>query len=309
MKIISGNSNLPLAQSIASYLGINLIDTNISKFADQEINVEIKESIRGENVFIVQSTSNPANDNLMELLITMDALKRGSAASITTVIPYFGYARQDRKSSPRSPISAKLVSNLITSAGAGRLLTVDLHAAQIQGFFDIPVDNLFGNILFVNDIKNSFDLNNLVIVSPDVGGVVRARSVAKWLGCDLAIIDKRRPQAGISMVVNVIGDINKKHCILVDDIADSCGTLSNAADALMEKGAASVSAYITHGVFSCNAVEKIEKSALTQLVCTDTIAYNQKKSPKIRHLSIAKLIADSIIRIHNNMSLSDLFLK
>jgi ribose-phosphate pyrophosphokinase len=311
MKIIAGNSNLPLVEKIVNILGTKVGEAKITTFADKEVSVEIQESIRGEDVFIIQSTSYPANDNLMELLIIIDALKRGSAKRITAVIPYFGYARQDRKSAPRTPISAKLVANLITKAGADRVLTLDLHAAQIQGFFDIPVDNLFANVLFIEDIKKRLDINNLIVVSPDVGGVVRARSVAKWLGCEIAIVDKRRPMAGVSEVMNIVGEVRGKDCILVDDIADSAGTLCNAADALIKNGANSVYAYVTHGVFSKNAVERIENSQIKKFLCTDTI-FNPNRvsiSDKIEYLSVANFLAESIKRINSEASLTDLFLK
>lgn len=311
MKIISGTSNSKLAENIAKYLDVRLVDSNIGRFADQEISVEINETIRGKDVFVVQSTSYPTNDNLMELLVIIDALKRGSAKRITAVIPYFGYARQDRKSSSRSPISAKLVANLISVAGANRILSLDLHAPQIQGFFDIPVDHLLANILFVEDIKKRIGTENTVIVSPDVGGVLRARHTAKWCGVDLAIIDKRRPVAGISEVMNVIGDIKDKNCILIDDIADSTGTLCNAAKALMDEGAKSVYAYTTHGLFSGNAMEKIDKSSIKEIVVTDSVSLANKSymSPKIKYVSIAKLLAEGMKRISNESSMGDLFLK
>lgn len=312
MKLISGNSNKALAQDIAKILNISCVDANITKFADGEISVEIYESIRGEDVFIVQSTSYPVNDNLMELLVIIDALKRASAKSITAVIPYFGYARQDRKSAPRTPITAKLVANLLTTAGVNKIITLDLHATQIQGFFDIPVDNLFGNILFVEDIKANFkDLSNVIVVSPDIGGVLRARSVAKWLESDLAIIDKRRPKAGVSEVVNIIGDVAGKHCLLIDDIADSAGTLCNSANALAKQGALDVYAYVTHGVFSPKAMENINNSAIKEFVLTNSIDGKDKvkDSNKIRYIGVAKLLAEAINRSAHNSSLSDLFLR
>ncbi|MDR0484327.1 MAG: ribose-phosphate pyrophosphokinase [Alphaproteobacteria bacterium] len=311
MKLISGTSNRKLAEEIAQHLGTPLLDTNIGRFADQEINVEINESIRGEDVFVIQSTSYPTNDNLMELLVIIDALKRGSAKRITAVIPYYGYARQDRKSAPRTPISAKLVANLISVAGSDRILALDLHAAQIQGFFDIPVDHLFANILFVDDIKNRVGTENTVIVSPDIGGVMRARSVAKWCGVDLAIIDKRRPVAGISEVMNIIGNIKGKDCIIIDDIADSAGTLCNGAKALQEHGAKSIYAYASHGLFSSNAMEKIDNSAIKEIVVTNSISLVNKDyiSPRIKYLSVAKILAEGIKRISNESSMSDLFLK
>ena len=257
MKIISGNSNRPLAEAIAAYLDTPLTQADVRRFADMEVFVEIHENVRGEDVFVVQSTSYPANDNLMELLVTLDALRRGSARRITAVIPYYGYARQDRKSGPRTPISAKLLANLITTAGADRVLTIDLHAGQIQGFFDIPTDNLYAAPVFTDDIQAKYENGNLMIVSPDVGGVVRARALARRLNVDLAIIDKRRPRAGVSEVMNIIGDVSGRHCIMVDDIVDSGGTLCNAAKALMDSGALSVDAYVTHGVLSGGAVSRI----------------------------------------------------
>ncbi|MFL1780394.1 Ribose-phosphate pyrophosphokinase [Candidatus Hepatincolaceae symbiont of Richtersius coronifer] len=311
MKLIAGNSNQILAEKIAQILGIKLVDANISKFADQEIKVEIRESIRGEDVFILQSTSYPANDNLMELLVVIDALKRGSAKRITVVLPYFGYARQDRKAGPRTPISAKLVANLITVAGADRVLTLDLHASQIQGFFDIPVDNLFANYLFIDDIKTRLDTSATMVVSPDVGGVVRARSVAKYLGCDIAIIDKRRQENGFSEVMNIVGDIKGKDCIIIDDIADSAGTLCNASKALKEQGAADIYVYVTHGVFSKNALEKVQNSAIKEFVCTDSIYITSQdfSCNKIRYISVAPLLAEALQRISTEASLSNLFLK
>ena len=309
MKLVAGNSNLPLAEAISAWLNVPLTKASIRRFSDQEIFVEIHENVRGEDVFIIQSTSYPANDHLMELLVTIDALKRGSARRITAVIPYFGYARQDRKSGPRTPISAKLVANLISTAGADRVLTIDLHAGQIQGFFDIPVDNLTGGLVFVRDIQERYDPDNVMVVSPDVGGVVRARSMASALGADLAIIDKRREKAGVSEVMNIIGDIKGRDCILVDDIADSAGTLCNAASALMEKGAKSVAAYVTHGVLSGGAVTRIEDSPMTSLVMTDSIRAVKaaRESDSVEQLSVAPLLAEAIRRIHGEKSVSSLF--
>ncbi|MFN3313784.1 MAG: ribose-phosphate pyrophosphokinase [Hyphomonas sp.] len=310
MKLISCNANRPLADAIADYLDMRLTRSEVKTFADQEIFVRIDENVRGEDVFVIQSTSYPANDNLMQLLIMMDALRRASARRITAVIPYFGYARQDRKTDGRTPISAKLVANLICTAGADRVLTVDLHAGQIQGFFDIPTDNLFGGPVMVDDIKERYGRERLVIVSPDVGGVVRARSLAKRVNdSDLAIVDKRRPEAGKSEVMNIIGDVKGAHCIMLDDICDSGGTLANAAAALKEQGAASVAAYVTHGVLSGNAVERIEASVLDELVMTDTIQPSEdaRKSKKIRVLPIAPLLGEAIRRIANEESVSKLF--
>ena len=309
MKLVSGNSNIELSQEIAKYLGIDLVKATIKKFPDKEIFVEIQENVRGEDVFVVQSTSFPANDHLMELLITIDALKRGSSKSIAAIMPYYGYARQDRKSGPRSPISAKLVANLISIAGANRALMVDLHAGQIQGFFDIPTDNLFAAPVFIDDIKKKFESKNTVIVSPDVGGVVRARAIAKRVDCDLAIIDKRREKASVSEVMNVIGEVAKKNCILIDDICDTAGTLTNAANALKNKNAKSVYAYITHGVLSDPAIERINNSPIDKMIITDSIlARNDvKKSSKIEQLSIAPLIGEAIGRITENKSVSSLF--
>lgn len=309
MKLVAGNSNLPLAEAISAWLNVPLTKASIRRFSDQEIFVEIHENVRGEDVFIIQSTSYPANDHLMELLVTIDALKRGSARRITAVIPYFGYARQDRKSGPRTPISAKLVANLISIAGADRVLTMDLHAGQIQGFFDIPVDNLTGGLVFVRDIQERYDPDNVMVVSPDVGGVVRARSMASALGADLAIIDKRREKAGVSEVMNIIGDIKGRDCILVDDIADSAGTLCNAASALMAKGAKSVAAYVTHGVLSGGAVTRIEDSPMTSLVMTDSIRAVKaaRESDSVEQLSVAPLLAEAIRRIHGEKSVSSLF--
>ncbi len=309
MKIVAGNSNIPLVQAISDWLNVPITKANIRRFSDQEVFVEILENVRGEDVFVVQSTSWPANDNLMELLVTIDALRRGSARRITAVIPYFGYARQDRKSGPRTPISAKLVANLITTAGADRVLTLDLHAGQIQGFFDIPVDNLAASIVFVRDIKERFSEGKLMVVSPDVGGVVRARSLASALDANLAIIDKRREKAGVSEVMNIIGDVKDRNCILIDDIADSAGTLCNASRALMEHGARSVSAYVTHGVLSGGAVARIEDSPMKQFIMTDTIqaASYAVESKIVEQLSIASLLADAMKRIHFERSVSELF--
>ncbi|MBB41113.1 MULTISPECIES: ribose-phosphate pyrophosphokinase [Hyphomonas] len=310
MKLLACNANRPLAEAIADYLDMRLTRSEVKSFADEEIFVRIDENVRGEDVFVIQSTSHPANDNLMQLLIMMDALKRASARRITAVIPYFGYARQDRKTDGRTPISAKLVANLISSAGADRVLTVDLHAGQIQGFFDIPTDNLFGSPVMIDDIKERYGKDKIVVVSPDVGGVVRARSLAKRLDdADLAIVDKRRPEAGKSEVMNIIGDVSGKCCIMLDDMCDSGGTLANAAAALKEAGAKSVSAYVSHGVLSGKAVDRIEKSVLDELVMTDTIAPSDeaKKSKSIRILPIAPLLGEAIRRIANEESVSKLF--
>ena len=309
MKLVSGNSNINLSKDIAKYLGIDLVKATIKKFPDKEIFVEIHENVRGEDVFVVQSTSFPANDHLMELLITIDALKRGSSKSIAAIMPYYGYARQDRKSGPRSPISAKLVANLISVAGANRALMVDLHAGQIQGFFDIPTDNLFAAPVFIDDIKKKFKSKNTVIVSPDVGGVVRARAIARRVDCDLAIIDKRREKASVSEVMNVIGEVSKKDCILIDDICDTAGTLTNAANALKNKNANSVHAYITHGILSDPAIERIDNSPIDKMIITDSIlARNDvKESSKIEQISIAPLIGEAIGRITENKSVSSLF--
>lgn len=308
MKIIAGNSNLPLAQDIAKCLGTSLTDATIKRFADKEVFVEINENMRGEDVFLVQSTSFPANDNIMELLVMLDALRRSSAKRVTAVIPYFGYARQDRKPGPRTPISAKLVANIITTAGADRVLTVDLHAGQIQGFFDIPVDNLFAAPVFTKAIA-SMNVNDTVMVSPDVGGVVRARSLAKRIDAGLAIVDKRREKAGVSEVMNIIGDVEGKDCIIVDDIVDSAGTLCNAAKAIKDAGAKSVYAYITHGVLSGKALERIGQSVLEKLVVTDSICPTDatKQVPNIEVLSIAPLIAEAVQRIFSETSVSSLF--
>jgi ribose-phosphate pyrophosphokinase len=311
MKLIAGNSNAPLARAMADYLSMKLTEASIRRFSDQEIFVEVQENVRGEDVFLIQSTSAPANDHIMELLITLDALKRASARRVTVVIPYFGYARQDRKPGPRTPITAKLVANLITSAGADRVLTVDLHAGQIQGFFDIPLDHLYARPVIVADIKAQFakNIDNVMVVSPDVGGVVRARSLAGKLGVDLAIVDKRRERAGQSEVMNIIGEVDGRDCILFDDIVDTAGTLCNAADALLAKGARSVSAYVTHGVLSGPAVERVNASRLTSLVVTDSIAATPATSgcKNIRYLSIAPLMAEGIRRISEESSVSSLF--
>ncbi len=310
MKIMAGNSNLPLARAIAGYLELPLTDASVRRFADEEVFVEIHENVRGEDVFVVQSTSFPTNDNLMELLICIDALRRASAKRITAVMPYFGYARQDRKPGPRTPISAKLVANLITTAGADRVLAVDLHAGQIQGFFDIPTDNLYGAPVMAADIQARLGGQQLMVVSPDVGGVVRARALAKRLdNAPLAIVDKRRERAGESEVMNIIGDVKGRTCIMIDDIIDSGGTLCNAAEALMAAGASSVSAYISHGVLSGKAVERVNASALKELVITDSILATgaTQDSPRIRILPIAPLIGEAIRRIADESSVSSLF--
>lgn len=310
MKLICGNSNRALAEAVARELGIPLTDASIRRFSDLEIFVEIQENVRGEDVFMLQSTSYPANDHIMELLITLDALKRASARRVTAVIPYFGYARQDRKPGPRTPITAKLVANLITEAGADRVLTVDLHAGQIQGFFDIPLDHLYARPVIVADIKAHYpNLNNLIIVSPDVGGVVRARSLAARLGVELAIVDKRRDRVNHSEVVHIIGEVEGRDCILFDDIVDTAGTLCNAAEALMQQGAQSVAAYVTHGVLSGPAVERVRQSVLTSLVVTDSIAAapNVKNTTNIRILSLAPLLGEAMRRISEESSVSSLF--
>ena len=309
MKLVAGNSNRPLAEAIAAYLNLPLTKCLVRRFADMEVFVEIQENVRGEDVFIVQSTSFPTNDHLMELLIIIDALKRASARRITAVIPYFGYARQDRKPGPRTPISAKLVANLIERAGADRVLTLDLHAGQIQGFFDIPTDNLYAAPVMVRDIKDHFDGAEIAVVSPDVGGVVRARALAKRIGAPLAIVDKRRERAGESEVMNIIGEVDGMACVLVDDIVDSGGTLCNAAEALLDKGAADVSAYITHGVLSGGAVARITASKLKQLVLTDSIQATEavRVSRNIRVISIAPLIGEAIKRTASEESVSSLF--
>ncbi len=309
MRLLAGNSNAAMAAAIAQYLKLPMTKAVVRRFADMEIFVEIQENVRGEDMFVIQSTSFPANDNLMELLIIIDALRRASARRITAVIPYFGYARQDRKVGPRTPISAKLVANLITGAGANRVLTVDLHAGQIQGFFDIPTDNLYAMPVIVKDIKDALVGNNLTVVSPDVGGVVRARALAKRLGAGLAIVDKRRERAGESEVMNIIGDVKGRSCILVDDIIDSGGTICNAAEALIKAGAKDVCAYATHGVLSGGAVARIKDSVLKSLVVTDSIAATEgvAKCPNIRRISIAPLIGEAMRRINNEESVSSLF--
>lgn len=309
MKLVAGNSNRPLAEAIAAYLQTPLTRCNVRRFADMEIFVEILENVRGEDVFILQSTSFPTNDHLMELLILVDALRRASARRITAVLPYFGYARQDRKAGPRTPISAKLVANLITRAGTDRVLTLDLHAGQIQGFFDIPTDNLFSAPALVRDIQENIKAENIAVISPDVGGVVRARAVAKRLDASLAIVDKRRERPGESEVMNVIGDVRGRTCILVDDIVDSGGTLVNAADALIEQGATEVYAYITHGVLSGGAVARITASKLKELVLTDSIMPTEavRVSRNIRTISIASLIGEAINRTSEEKSVSSLF--
>jgi ribose-phosphate pyrophosphokinase len=308
MKLVTGNSNPALAKSVSDYLELPLSDCTVRRFNDNEIFVEIHENVRGEDVFILQSTSFPANDNLMELLIIADALHRSSARRITAVIPYFGYARQDRKSASRTPISAKLVANLITTAGINRVITLDLHAAQIQGFFDIPTDNLYGAPVMVRDIKKTYKSGNVTIVSPDVGGVARARATAQRIGADLAIVDKRRPKAGVSEVMNIIGDVAGHDCVLIDDIADSGGTLVNAAAALLKAGATSVSAYVTHGVLSNGAAERIAGSKLRELVITDSIAETDavKAVKNIRRIPIASLIGEAIARTASEQSVSSL---
>ena len=309
MKIMTGNSNRPLAEAISAFLNLPLTKASVRRFSDMEIFVEINENVRGEDVFMIQSTSYPANDNLMELLVALDALKRGSARRITAVIPYYGYARQDRKSGPRTPISAKLVANVITSAGADRVLTLDLHAGQIQGFFDIPTDNLFAAPVFTKDILERFDNGDLTIVSPDVGGVLRARAIAKRLDADLAIIDKRRERAGVSEVMHIIGDVEGRRCVLVDDIVDSAGTLCNAAEALVNAGAKSVSAYVTHGVLSGGAVARVTASPLQELVMTDSIQATEavRVAQNIRQLTIAPLLGEAMMRISEERSVSSLF--
>lgn len=309
MKIISCNSNISLAEDIAKYLGTSLTKANVKRFSDEEVFVEILENVRGEDVFVVQSTSFPANDNMMELLVMLDALRRASAKRVTAVIPYFGYARQDRKPGPRTPISAKLAANIITTAGANRVLTMDLHAGQIQGFFDIPLDNLFAAPVMIADIKEKHKDKDFVVISPDVGGVARARYIAKRLDGDLAIVDKRREKAGVSEVMNVIGDVDGRHCLIVDDIVDSAGTLCNAAVALKERGATSVSAYISHGVLSSGAVPRVDKSELDELVVTDSIKPTDDVAgaKKTRVVSIAPLMAEAIRRISDETSVSSLF--
>ena len=309
MKVLAGTSNSRLCKDVARQLKLKLVNSNIKRFADGEVYVEINENIRGNSIFVVQSTSNPANDNLMELLICIDALRRSSAKNITAVIPYFGYARQDRKVVPRTAISAKLVSNLITNAGANRILSVDLHAGQIQGFFDIPVDNLFATPIFARHIKKKLSLSNLICVSPDVGGVERTRALSRKINVGIAIIDKRRPAPGKSEVMNIIGNVKNKICVIVDDIIDSGGTIVNAAKALKDKGAKNVYVYITHAVLSGLAVEKIEKSNIKKLITTDTIDNSKKISgcKKIEIISIAPMISEAMKRIANSTSVSSLF--
>ena len=309
MKVLSCNSNRPLAEAIAIYLDVSLTEADVRRFADMEVFVEIHENVRGEDVFVVQSTSYPANDNIMELLVCLDALRRGSARRVTAVLPYYGYARQDRKSGPRTPISAKLLANLITSAGADRILTIDLHAAQIQGFFDIPADNLYSAPVFKTDIISRYKSEDLVVVSPDIGGVIRARAIASKIEADLAIIDKRRPHAGISEVMNIIGDVSGRHCIIVDDIVDSGGTLCNAGQALIDAGAVSVDAYVTHGVLSGGAVSRVATSPLNSLVTTDSIQSTEamRVAKNIRQITVAPLLGEAIRRIHEERSVSSLF--
>ncbi len=311
IKLLAGNSNPELAKLISENLGVPLMKADVKRFADNEVWVEVQENVRGEDVFLIQSTCYPTNDNVMELLICLDALRRASAKRITAVIPYFGYARQDRKPGPRTPISAKLMANIITSAGANRVLTMDLHAAQIQGFFDIPLDNLYSLPAFVKEITDEHkDLSDVIVVSPDVGGVARARSLSKKLNdVDLAIVDKRREKAGVSEVMNIIGDVENKHCIIFDDIVDSAGTLCNAAKALKDKGAKSVKAYITHGVLSGKAIERVKNSSLEALYITDSIPLSEegKKEAKIKTISVAPLIAKGIQSIFNETSISALF--
>ncbi|MBV8613594.1 MAG: ribose-phosphate pyrophosphokinase [Acetobacteraceae bacterium] len=309
MKIVACNSNRPLANAMAAALNLPLTRAAVRRFADMEIFVEIHENIRGEDVFVIQSTSYPANDHLMELLITLDALRRSSARRVTAVMPYFGYARQDRKSGPRTPISAKLVANLITEAGANRVLTMDLHAGQIQGFFDIPVDNLYAAPLFARDIKERYGGRDIMIVSPDVGGVLRARAIATRLNVDLAIIDKRRDRAGVSEVMNVIGDVEGRDCILIDDIVDSGGTLVNAATALIGNGARSASVYVTHGVLSGGAVARIASSPIEMVTITDSILATEavRVADNIRQITIAPLMAEAMRRINDESSVSSLF--
>ena len=309
MKLVTGNSNLKLADGISKYVGLELSNCDVKRFADNEIFVEMKENVRGEDVFVIQSTSYPANDNLMELLIIIDTLRRASAKRITAVLPYYGYARQDRKPGPRTPITSKLVANMIDKAGANRVLTMDLHAGQIQGFFDIPTDNLFAAPVLVEDIKSKLTKDTPIIVSPDVGGVVRARIIAKRIGADLAIVDKRREKAGESEVMNIIGDVQGRECFMIDDIVDSAGTLCNASDALIKQGATKVYSYVTHGVLSGKAVERVNNSSLTKLLITDTIEESDavKKSNKIDVISISSLLGEAIKRISEEKSVSSLF--
>ena len=309
MKLVSGNSNRPMAEAMAAGLGISLANASIRRFADMEVFVEVHENVRGEDVFVIQSTSFPANDHVMELLITIDALRRASARRITAVIPYFGYGRQDRKVGSRTPISAKLVANLLTEAGSNRILTLDLHAGQIQGFFDIPVDNLYAAPGIVQDIRATLGDSNLTIVSPDVGGVFRARQVAQRLDADLAIVDKRRERAGVSEVLNIIGDVSGRRCIIVDDIVDSGGTLCNAATALLEAGASGVDAYIVHGVLSGSAVERIDASEIASMTITDSIEPTPEilASQTLRVITVAPLMASAVQRISEESSVSSLF--
>jgi ribose-phosphate pyrophosphokinase len=309
MKILACNSNRPLAEAIAAYLDLPLTKASIRRFSDMEVFVEILENVRGEDVFVIQSTSFPANDHLMELLVSLDALRRGSARRVTAVVPYYGYARQDRKSGPRTPISAKLVANMITAAGADRVLTLDLHAGQIQGFFDIPTDNLYAQPVFMKDIAEHHARHDHVIVSPDVGGVFRARQIAERLDADLAIIDKRRERAGVSEVMNIIGDVGGRRCILIDDIVDSAGTVCNAAAALIDSGASAVYAYVTHGVLSGGAVARVVASPIKTLVVTDSIVATEavRAAHNIRQVTIAPLMAEAIRRISEERSVSSLF--
>ena len=309
MKLVTGNSNLKLAKNIADYVGVGLSKCEVKRFADKEIFVEMHENVRGEDVFVIQSTSFPANDNLMELLIIIDTLRRASAKRITAVVPYFGYARQDRKPGPRTQITSKLVANMIDKAGANRVLTLDLHAGQIQGFFDIPTDNLFAAPVLTSNIKDKIKNKTPIIVSPDVGGVVRARIIASRIGADLAIVDKRREKAGESEVMNIIGDVEGRACFIIDDIVDSAGTLCNASNALLEQGATEVYAYVTHGVLSGGAVERVNNSSLTKLVLTDTIEESDLvlKSNKIEVISISSLLGEAIKRISDEKSVSSLF--
>ena len=310
MKLISGNSNLELAKRISQFAGVPLVKANIGRFADGEVRAEIHENIRGKDAFVIQSTSTPVNDNVMELLVMIDALKRASARRITAVLPYFGYARQDRKTMSRAPISAKLLADLITTAGANRVLTVDLHAGQIQGFFNIPVDTLIARPILVNDIRKRIETDNLVFVSPDAGGTERARSYAKKFDTEIAVIDKRRPEPGASEVMNVVGDVKDKQCIIVDDIIDSGGTLANAATALLEHGAIKVRAYITHGVLTPKADDKISNSDLTELIVTDSIKISRKSEiNQLRYVTIAPLIGRAIVNVHNEESVSNLLIE
>ena len=309
MKLVCGNSNRSLASNIGKYLDTTLADCDVKRFADKEIFVEMNENVRGEDVFIIQSTSFPANDNLMELLILIDTMKRASAKRITAVVPYYGYARQDRKSGPRTPISAKLFANLIEKAGANRVLSMDFHAGQIQGFFDIPTDNLFSAPILTHDIKKKIKGNDSMVVSPDAGGVERARTIASRIESDLAIVDKRREKAGVSEVMNIIGDVKKRSCFIVDDIVDSAGTLCNAAQALMDSGAVEVYAYVTHGVLSGEAIERVNDSSLKKLIITDTIEESEevKNSEKIETVSVVPLLGEAIKRISEERSVSSLF--